>query len=68
MSLDRRVLDREVARSLTPFIRLLDQVRIQHPALLSWREHVTISIKLTKIERIFITVRYQRGRLSRIGT
>jgi hypothetical protein len=67
MSLDRQVLDREVARSLTPFIRLLDQVRIQYPVLLSWREHVSISIKLTKIERIIITEWFRQGRLSHTG-
>jgi hypothetical protein len=68
MSLDHQVLDREVARSLTPYIQLLDQVRIQYPALLSWREHVSISIRLTKIERIIVTVHYKQGRLSPTST
>jgi hypothetical protein len=31
MVFDYQILNREVARGLTPYIRLLDQIRIQHP-------------------------------------
>jgi hypothetical protein len=58
--LDYQILNREVARGLTPYIRLLDQIRIQHPGFLSWREHTSISIKLTKIERIIVVVRFNK--------
>jgi hypothetical protein len=60
MVFDYQILNREVARGLTPYIRLLDQIRIQHPGFLSWREHASISIKLTKIERIIVVVRFKK--------
>jgi hypothetical protein len=68
MVFDYQILNREVARGLTPYIRLLDQIRIQHPGFLSWREHASISIKLTKIERIIVVVRFKRGSSSHTGT
>jgi hypothetical protein len=58
VNLDSHDLNRIVARRLIPYIRILDQIRVQYPAFLSWREHAEISIKLTKIERIIVTVRF----------
>jgi hypothetical protein len=67
MSLDRRVLNQAVTRGVAPFRQALDQVRLQHPNFLSWGEHVSISVRLIKVERIIVTSRYLQGRLSHTG-
>jgi hypothetical protein len=62
VNLDSHDLNRIVARRLTPYIRILDQIRVQYPTFLSWRERAEISIKLTKIERIIVTVQFNKRR------
>jgi hypothetical protein len=60
MVLDYHDLKQRSSKGLTPYIRILDQIRAQYPAFLSWRERAEISIKLTKIERIIVVVRFNK--------